>query len=332
MDPLTALRKVRVTLATLAWMHCTLAVIAAFGESGLMVAGLAIAAAQPLTAVLLGVLGWRIGASSLHRFAGGWVIAGLAAVYLIAGLGGFVVGGAPGAGLIWGFGVAAFGGPVVACGAFAVLAWVLSGSLDRHRWVPWVMGLAAPLACAVTGLVWLLPNPSGDMALGLWPWVVLPQVAVAVVAVSYRRVTARPDLETSLILAASRLRITLIEDRIPVRVQVRVPASPPVGLRVARDGLATPLGDPVLDAALPLRARDPAAVARALDGHQAQVLALFHGWPSSWMDGEQVVWEASLEELRARMDQDRIPLPEVLTQGQQDVTEVARILTEAGRT
>jgi hypothetical protein len=330
MDPLTALRKVRVPLATLAWVHCTLAFMALFGEMGLFVAGLSLAAAQPLSAVLLGVMGWRLGASELHRFWAGWVIAGLAATYLLTGLGGFVFGDQAGEGLIWGFGVAAVGGPLVACGVFGLLAFTLAGSLDRHRWAPWVIGLAAPLAILVTAGVWSLTINAPGMSVGFWPWVVAPQVAVAVVAVVYRRITARPDLEKPLILAASRLRVPLVQDRIPVRVRYAVPSKPPVGLRVARDGDATPLGDPVLDAALPLRAGRPRQAGRALDGHQAQLLAVLHAWPSSWLDGDHVVWEASLAELEQRMARDKLPLDQVLTDGRDATLVLARVLTEAG--
>jgi hypothetical protein len=75
----------------------------------------------------------------------------------------------------------------------------------------------------------------------------------------------------------------------------------------ARIGHATPLSDPVLDHALPLRADAPERIAGVLGGNEQMVLAVLHTGPLSRLEPGAVVWEADVAQLAdalARSDAD----------------------------
>lgn len=110
----------------------------------------------------------------------------------------------------------------------------------------------------------------------------------------------------------SHTGLTLVEDRMPLHVRLHLPASFPPGLGVASEGEpATPTGNPVLDAVLPLKIPaelDLSAVIRNPD----TLLEVLHAHPNSILSTEGLTLQATLPELLALAERKGASLDQTL--------------------
>lgn len=290
-SPRLALRSALKFLLPVAVLHLLGGSVAVLGQEALVGAAMLIAVMQPVTALLLFLAGQKIRASLPTQ---GKLISTLAILYACAGLLPLFAGPV---GFIVGFLAAAFMGPLIGASVFAILAWALvrarpsGAALD---WRKWGVALVFPVLGVLS---WAIATANNDAAMYLW--VLMPQVATAAAVFWLFKTTQTQPDELELMDAIDALPpFELVEDTLPIGVQCRLPLGEITFERAS--GQQTRLGNPVLDGLVPLNAADPEKLALTLRGHEATVLSVLHAWPLSELEGNTLIWRATLSDLHEK--------------------------------
>ena len=278
--------------------------------------------------LLAGLLPWSL----LHQPRMARAYGGLAALSVV-GMGALLVASPS---LLVGVGLSAWLSVVIAGLSFFVFG-LKAAELRGRGWVlPSALALLLSLASAAVGAMtwmpewlpeWALHSPQyspympvslgflGSLAAGL-----LHSAAVMAALFPTRaEVALRKAVEQNSALE-------LLEDRVPVRVRLRVPCKVPYGLRVTSLEEGVPLGNPILDHLLGLATVSPADSARLLSANEDSVLGLLHRFPESHLEPDAVVFEATADRLLSEAGQGSVQ--EVVDQGCQAAERLARLLAE----
>lgn len=302
---------------------------ALFGYVGLFISGGLIAVAQLPLAIGGAVTGLRLRDAGLPTPWVGPALAALCGLYaggLVAAFGvGALVDQQLEGGLLVALATVACGGPLVLLGVSVIARHAQVGVVARPaRLGAWAGGVA--IAAGALSLALLAMGGAVEDAVA-WVWLAAPTVVAGGAAWALWRRTRAHALEDAL-RAALPPGMVLDQSVLPVRVRCVVPIVDGIDVTRAGTGDTTPLGNPVLDHALPLRTSDPDALARRLQGHEGTALAVLHAWPLARLEPGAVVWEAEPDQLQAALAGEGALIP-LLTRCVQDAERLAQVLGRA---
>jgi hypothetical protein len=303
---------------------------ALFGYVGLFISAGLICVAQLPIALGVGMGALRLVDARLPTRWAGSSLAALAALYVLGLVGGVVAGavidGQLEGGVLVGMATVACVGPVALLGCAVIVRHAQLGVVTRPARLG---GLAGGMA-AVAGLLslgLLLGGPTEEAV----PWVLLLSPALissAMAAALWRR--ARPHALEEVLGMALPQGMELDQSVLPVRVRYTAAIVDGLDATVARGGRWTPLGNPVLDHALPMLCADPAAMAARVHGHESAVLEVLHAWPLARLEPGAVVWEAEPAQLADALQRAGGDLHRLLRDRVRDTQRLARVLGRGG--